>query len=226
MKELLKVVTTVLVLATGAASAVRAQEGGLAFAVTYIEVAPSSIERTITLLREQATASRSDAGNIRYQILQRTGRPNHFAILDAWDSQAARDRSVVSEHTKAFRAALEPLLYSPYDERPSTPIMGTAGAGGEGDVYVLTHVDIIPTAVDEGRGLVEALVRASRDEPGAVDIGVMEQNSRRNHLTLFEVWSSAEYRIAHASSSHAREFRAGLLSRSGSLYDERLYRRL
>lgn len=226
MQGLLKLATAALVLGTGMAPAIHAQEAGPVFAVTYVEVTPSSTERTIELLSEQARASRADAGNIRYQILQRTGRPNHFAILDAWESQAARDKSAAAGHTRTFRTELEPLLYSPYDERPSTPIMGTAGAGGEGEVYAITHVDIIPTAVEEGTALVKALIDATRQEPGAVDIGVMAQNSRRNHLTLFEVWSSAEHRIAHASTAHARHFRRELLTRSGSLYDERLYRRL
>lgn len=226
MQNLLKLATGALVLATSVAPTVHAQEDGPAFAVTYIEVTPSSTERTVELLREQARASQAEAGNLRYQILQRTGRPNHFAILDAWESQAARDKSVAAGHTRTFRTALEPLLYSPYDERPSTPVMGTAGAGGEGEVYAITHVDLIPTGLEEGTVLIKAFVDASRREPGAVDIGIMPQNSRRNHFTLFEVWSSAEHRIAHASTAHARRFRNELLTRSGSVYDERLYRRL
>lgn len=226
MQDLRKLLIGALAIAAAATAPAHAQPDDRAFAVTYIEVTPSSTERAIELLRAQARASRADAGNLRYQILQRTGRPNHFAILDAWDSQSARDRSASAEHSRAFRAALEPLLYSPYDERPSTPIMDTAGAGGEGQVYVITHVDIIPTALEEGTGLLDALVRASRDELGAIDIGVMAQNSRRNHMTLFEIWQSAEHRIAHASAAHTRHFRDELLSRSGSLYDERLYRRL
>lgn len=224
MHHVLKL-TAALALAAANVSTVNAQED-LVFAVTYIEVTPSSAATAIGLLRDQADASRAEAGNLRYQILQRLGRPNHFAIVEAWSSQAARNHSTAAAHTKAFRSGLDPLLYSPYDERPSTPIMGTAGAGGEGDVYAITHVDIIPTALEEGMALVEALVNASRREPGAVDIGVMAQNSRRNHLTLLEVWSSTEYRIAHASAEHTRHFRDGLLTRSGSLYDERLYRRL
>jgi quinol monooxygenase YgiN len=226
MHNLPKLAAAWLALATVIAPAVGAQEAAPVFAVTYIEVVPSATEHAIDLLREQARASRSERGNVRFQILQRSGRPNHFAMLDAWDSQEARDRNSAATHTRAFRDALEPLLYAPYDERPSTPVMGTAGAGGEGEVYVITHVDIIPTAVDEGRALVQSLVDASRGEPGAVDIGVLEQNSRRNHLTLFEIWSSAEHRIAHTATAHARHFRGEMLSRSGSLYDERLYRRL
>lgn len=214
---------TAAALAIGAAPLATAQDQGPAFAVTYIEVAPSATADTIALLREQAEASRGAAGNLRFQILQRSGRPNHFAIIDAWESQADRERNAAARHTRNFRRALEPLLYSPYDERPSTPIMGTGGAGGDGQVYAVTHVDIIPTGIEEGMALVENFVRTMRTQPGAVDIGIMGQNNRRNHMTLFETWASAEHRIANEAAPHAKRFRGELLSHMGALYDERLY---
>jgi quinol monooxygenase YgiN len=226
MHDALKSFFAAVILAATALPIAHAQQDDPVFAVTYIEVAPASIDTAIRLLRDHARASSTESGNLRYQLLQRTGRPNHFAILDAWASQTARERSVAAEHTRSFRSALEPLLYAPYDERPSTPIMGTAAEGGEGEVYVVTHVDIIPTALEEGRALVDALAQASRDEPGAVDFGVIAQNNRRNHMTVFEVWASAAQQVAHALAAHTRHFRNELLTRSGSLYDERLYRRL
>ena len=223
MHALLKITIGALALSLGAAPLAIAQDDGPAFAVTYIEVTPSAMADAIALLREQAAASRAASGNIRYQILQRLGRPNHFAIIDAWDSAADREANSSARHTRSFRSSLEPLLYSPYDERPSTPIMGTGGAGGDGQVYAVTHVDIIPTGIEEGMALVENFVRTMRTQPGAVDIGIMGQNNRRNHMTLFETWASAEHRIANAAAPHAKHFRGELLSHMGALYDERLY---
>jgi quinol monooxygenase YgiN len=223
MHALLRTTVGVVALAIGVAQLATAQEEGPAFAVTYIEVAPSAIADTIALLRERAAASRAARGNLRYDVLQRSGRPNHFAIIDGWASQADRDADASARHTRNFREALEPLLYSPYDERPSTPIMGTAETGGPGQVYAITHVDLIPPAFEEGTAFVEAFVRSSRTQPGAVDIGIMAQNNRRNHMTLFETWASAEQRIANSTAPHAKRFRNELLPRMGALYDERLY---
>ena len=226
MQVIPKLVLSILALTVAVAQPIAAQEDGPAFAVSYIEVTPSSTERTIELLRAQAEASRRAAGNLRFQILQRIERPYHFVILDAWESQEARDRNAASAHTQTFRSALEPLLYSPYDERPSNGIMGTSAAGGDGQVYVVTHVDFIPPALDEGLALVDAFVTASRQALGAIDIGVIAQNNRRNHMTLFETWASAEHRIAHAASAAARHYRSGIHPRMGALYDERIYRSL
>jgi len=226
MKDLLKLVLSAFALAFALTQPVSAQGDGVAFAVTYIEVTPSSTERAADLLRAQAETSRAAAGNVRFQVLQRIGRPNHFAILDAWGSQDARDGHTSSAHTQTFRSALESLLYSPYDERPSNAIMGTSASGGDGQIFVVTHVDFIPPALDEGLALVEAFVTASRQAQGAIDIGVIAQNNRRNHLTQFETWASAEHRIAHAASAQALHYRTEAYARIGALYDERLYRSL
>ena len=205
---------------------VNAQGNTPVFAVAYIEVKPSSTEQAIGLLRTYAEASRAEAGNLRFQILQRSGRPNHFAILDAWEDQQAQNGHAAAGHTRSFRDSLRALLYSPYDERLSTPTMGTSGTGGEGEVYLLTHVDLAGRGREDGMALVEALVTASRQDTGAVDIGVVIQDSRTNHMTLFEVWSSAADQEAHISTERAMHVRNELLSRIGSPYDERLYHRL
>jgi len=203
-----------------------AQNDTPVFAVAYIEVKPASAMQAASLLRTYAEASRRESGNLRFQILQRIGRANHFAILDAWGDPQAKDDHAAAAHTRDFRDSLEALLYSPYDERRSTPTMGTSAAGGEGEVYVLTHVDLAGQGREDGMTLVESLVTSSRSDRGAVDIGVIIQDSRTNHMTLFEIWSSAADQEAHTSSEHVIAGRTGLLSRSGSPYDERLYRHL
>jgi len=226
MHAVLKLSVGVLALVIGSTPTTYAQEDSRAFAVAYIEVNPSATTRAVELLREQATASRAANGNLRYQILQRIGRPNHFAIIEGWASASAREANASARHTRRFRDGLEPLLYSPYDERPSAPIMGTASAGGDGEVYAVTHVDLIPTGLENGTALVQAMVEAERSQLGAIDIGIMVQNNRRNHFTLFETWASAEHRIANEAAPHKLHFRNELHALSGALYDERLYRRL
>ncbi|NIW24149.1 MAG: hypothetical protein GWN29_06040 [Gammaproteobacteria bacterium] len=226
MLNSLKLVLSALALTVALTQAVWAQDNGPAFAVTYIEVTPSSTEQTVNLLRTQAAASRAAAGNLRFQIMQRVGRPYHFVILDAWESQEARDNNLAAAHTQTFRSSLESLLYSPYDERPSYGILGTSATGDDGQIYAITHVDFIPPALEEGLAVLEEFVTASREAPGAIDIGIITQNNRRNHMTQFEAWASAEHRIAHVASSQARHFRAEVYPRAGALYDERIYRGL
>ena len=226
MKHSLQLALSILALTLGVTQTTHAQNDAPVFAVAYIEVLPSSIDPAIDLLKQLANISQAESGNLRFQVLQRIGRPNHFAILDAWAAVQLQETHAEAAHTKSFRKELEPLLYSPYDERRSAPVMGTSAVGGEGEIVVLTHVDLVPRGLDEGLALVETLVTASRQEEGAVDIGVIVQNSRRNHMTLFEIWSSSANQDAHVSAEHVKHVRYELLGRSGSPYDERLYRPL
>jgi quinol monooxygenase YgiN len=224
MQKSFRSVLTALLLAFATMPFAVAQDDSPVFAVAYIEVIPSMTGQASELLQAHAKTSQAREGNLRFQLLQRIGRPNHFAILDAWQGGQHRD-----EHTaasKAFREELDALLYSPYDERKSVPAFATSAGGGDGEVYALTHIDFAPPALEQGLKFVEALVASSRREDGAVDIGVIVQQDRRNHMTLFEVWSSAATHEAHITSEQTMYARDGMQSLIGALYDERLYRRL
>jgi len=216
----------VLALTCGSPQALFAQDDTPVFTVTYIEVLPSAIERTTTLLEAYAGAAVAESGNLRFQTLARIERPGHFAILEAWTDQRARDAHAASAATTGFRRDLEPLLYSPYDERPSTPVMETSGRGGDGEVVVLTHVDFVRSGLEDGLTALEAFVDRSRQQPGAVDVGVVIQASRTNHMTLFEVWSNLASQEANALAAHSRQYRNAIFSGIGALYDERRYRLL
>ena len=226
MRHSLKLLLTLMALTLVGTQVVDAQDQASVFAIAYIEIKPSSASQAENLLRAYAAESRAEPGNLRFQILQRVGRPHHFAILDAWENLQAQDDHSAATHTRAFRDSLETLLYSPYDERKSTPTMGTSATGDEGEIYVLTHVDLAGRGREDGMALVETLVTTSREDAGAVDIGVIIQDSRTNHMTVFEVWSSTADQEAHMSAEHTIQVRNELLSRIGSPYDERIYRRL
>jgi quinol monooxygenase YgiN len=226
MRHSLELLLTLLALTFATTQVVNGQDQESVFAIAYIEIKPSSASLAEGLLRTYAAESRAEPGNLRFQILQRVGRSNHFAILDAWETLQAQDDHFGATHTRTFRDSLETLLYSPYDERRSTPTMGTSATGGEGEVYVLTHVDLAGQGRADGMALVETLVTTSREDAGAVDFGVIIQDSRTNHMTVFEVWSSAADQEAHMSAEHTIQVRNELLSRIGSPYDERIYRRL
>jgi len=216
----------VCALTLGSTHELYAQDPVPVFVVTYIEVLPSAIERATTLLDQYARATAAESGNLRLQALARIERPGHFAILEAWADQRARDTHAASSVTADFRRNLEPLLYSPYDERPSTPVMATSGRGGDGELVVLTHVDFVRTGLEDGLTALEAFVDRSREQPGAVDIGVVIQVSRTNHMTLFEVWSDLTSQEANAVAAHSLQYRNAIFGGIGALYDERRYRPL
>ena len=196
------------------------------FIVTYIEVAPSEAQKAAGLLKKHSAASKKQAGNLRFEALQGTGRRNHFLLLEAWQDQSAREAHARTARTVAFRKALQPLLYSPYDERPHAGLVAADPAkvakSGSGTVYAVTHVDIIPPEqfppckrqINEsgpcGNALVEKVVADSRKHTGNLRFDALTQSNRPNHMTIVEMWQSKKDHEAHTVHADTKRFRDGL----------------
>jgi quinol monooxygenase YgiN len=202
----------------------RAQDASAAYVVGYIEVAPSSVRTAAVLLRALRDASRKEAGNSDFEILQRKGQSEQFAILEVWNDAKAQASHASAAGTAQLRDKLKPYLAAPIDERLHTGFaVGKPKVSAEGPVYVLTHVDLIGAKKDEGLAAIKQLSTDSAQDAGILRYDVLQQSSRPNHLTLVEVWRGKADLEKHEAAAHTRKFRELLLPMSGSLYDQRLY---
>jgi quinol monooxygenase YgiN len=231
MRLPLSVLFALAMMSPALAPAAQADNANTAYVVTYFEVVPAYTGQVRNLMRDLARASRKEPGHIRMELLQRTGQPDQFVILEAWQDKDAHAAHMAAAHTKQFREKLEPLLRGPYDERPHTnlsvgPARVALGGGNtrSSATYVVTHVDIVPKEKDTGVALVKQLSEAGRKEAGNLRFDALTQNSRPNHMTVVEIWPDKKSLEEHGMSAHKRAFREKLMPMSGSLYDERLYR--
>ena len=87
------------------------------YAVTYLEVAPASEGEAVNLIKQVAAASRKEAGNVRFDVVQHTMRANHYTVVEGWQNLQAFDAHVAAAHTKQYRDSLQPMTGSPLDER-------------------------------------------------------------------------------------------------------------
>src|SRR5262245_30539040 len=169
----------------GFAQATRADEASDAavYVVSYIEVAPPSQGEAATLLKQYREASRKDAGNMRLEVLQQSGRPDHFALVAVWQDQKAFEAHGMAAHTAQLRDKLQPLRVSPQDERvhKGLAVGATLAAPPAGATYVVTHADAVPPAKDEALVLLKQLAEVSRKDNGNVRFEVLQQSSRQNH---------------------------------------------
>src|ERR1700722_18551454 len=78
-----------LALVTVPGALAQAPDNQPAYGVTYIEVTPSAEATAAGLMRQVAAASRKEAGNLRYEVLQGIERRNQFAILETWHHMKA-----------------------------------------------------------------------------------------------------------------------------------------
>ncbi|MGH8065115.1 MAG: putative quinol monooxygenase [Candidatus Entotheonellia bacterium] len=198
------------------------------YVVSYLEVMPPSTAEAAALLRQYRDVSRTDTGHVRLEVLQQSGRPDHFAIVEMWQDQKAFEAHGSAVHTRAFHERLRPLRVSPYDERLHTclAMAATRAAHAAGVTYVVTHADAIPSGKDDAITLLKRLVEASRNDGGGIGFEVLQQRSRQNHFTIVEIWQGQQTFEAHAMTVHTRQFRDQFQPLSGSLYDERLYQAL
>lgn len=221
-----------LLMSASVLPAAQAAEAETAYVVSYFETAPAAREKAAGLLRELAKRSRKEAGSLRFEVMQRLSQADQFVVLEAWQDKGAQAAHAAGAHTRQFRDDLQPMLRGPYDERPHVALgvgeMKSVPAGGQkkGAIYVVTHVDIVPPQKEIGVALVKQLAEDGRRDKGNVRFEALTQASRPNHMTVVEIWPDRRSLEAHAVAAHKKQFRERLMSMSGSLYDERLYRAL
>ncbi|MEP7310294.1 MAG: antibiotic biosynthesis monooxygenase [Acidobacteriota bacterium] len=88
--------------------------------VSHVDVTPDP--RVGEMLKRLADASRKEAGNARFDVVQHTMRANHFTVIETWQNQKAFDAHLAAVHTKQYRDELQPLTGSPLDERVYTAV--------------------------------------------------------------------------------------------------------
>jgi quinol monooxygenase YgiN len=87
------------------------------YVLTHVDVPAAQKEQAIELVKALAVAGRKDDGNLWFDVLQQTDRPNHFTLFEGWRDRKAFDASISAAHTKEFRQKLNPLEGALYDER-------------------------------------------------------------------------------------------------------------
>jgi len=90
---------------------------GAVYGVTHVDVIPPQKDNAIVALKALGEASRSAAGNVRFEIVQQTNRPNHFTVFEVWRSRDAFDANGMSAHQREFRDKLAGMAGALYDER-------------------------------------------------------------------------------------------------------------
>jgi quinol monooxygenase YgiN len=92
------------------------------YVVSHVDVPPPKKDEVIAALNPLAEASRKGDGNLRFEVVQQTSRPNHFTVIEAWKDRKAYDARGSAAPQKKFRDALGPMLGALYDERIYRPV--------------------------------------------------------------------------------------------------------
>jgi quinol monooxygenase YgiN len=197
------------------------------YIVTYMEVAPNAASEARQLILAYANEARKASGAVQVDALQRISDPGHFALIEQWQSQGAKQAFAATDPVTKFRTGLNPLQSAAYDERIHAALSVSPSSPASGDpVVILTHVDVVPTQVEPGTAKVKSFVEQGRSAKGNRRFDDVVQLTRKNHFTVIESWDSLADKNAWISTKTARAFREELQPMSGALYDERAYKML
>lgn len=95
-----------------------AQPKGEVYVVTHVDVnGPNAVPTSNKLLLDYVAESRKDKGAVRIEVVVQDGRPNHYTLVEVWQSREAFEAHTATDYAKHFREKLQPFLGSPFDER-------------------------------------------------------------------------------------------------------------
>jgi len=88
------------------------------YVVTHVDImGPTLAVEAAKMLSEFAMESRKEAGSVRFEVYREVGRVNHFTVVEVWQNRAAFEKHLAGTNSKSFRAKVQPMLGSPFDER-------------------------------------------------------------------------------------------------------------
>jgi quinol monooxygenase YgiN len=138
--------------------------------VTYVEFQPAFKEVGGELLDQLASfGQKGKVRAIRFDVYPQIGRPNFYVLIEIWDSEDTRNTFQNLPKPHDLLSAIQPLLEAPFDERQGTLIQaGKVSQKGPqpGEIEVVTHIDIIPTFLDQATNPIQNFVALSGAETG------------------------------------------------------------
>jgi len=217
-----------VLIATAALPSSAHAQNNATYLATYVEVMPNAVAAGTALLKQYRDASVKEDGNLRAEALAEIERPNRFVVIEAWRDKAALDAHGQSAATSKFRDKLKPIADAPYDERINNALYVTQGKNESqsGAIYVVTHVDVIPTGKDDCMAALKTMSVDTAGDAGNISYEVLQQANRGNHFTVIEAWTNRKALDTHAMAAHTRAFREKISPNAGALYDERIYKAL
>ena len=86
----------------------------------------------------------------------------------------------------------------------------TAIAQDDGTAFMVTYIEVAPSAADRTAEILTEYVEASRGMDGNMHFQALQRIGQPNHFAILETWRDAAARDAHAGSARAEGFRASL----------------
>jgi quinol monooxygenase YgiN len=195
------------------------------YVVVYVELVPGSEAHGERLLDQLATVAFT-AGALRFDVDKEVQRPNFYVLIETWSNQTTYAAFKSSSLTQSLLTRLAQFQIAPLDERDGTLIEAGKAAGARahgGEIEVVTHIDVIPTFLDQAKPLILQFVADSANDPGVKEFLLVSWDDITNHFQLIERYETKRDFDLHVTAQHSVNFRNSLQPFIGAPYDERVY---
>ena len=86
----------------------------------------------------------------------------------------------------------------------------TTSAQDEGTAFMVTYIEVAPSAAEQTAELLTEYAEAGRGMGGNMGFQALQRIGQTNHFAILETWQDAQTRDAHAGSARAERFRTNL----------------
>ena len=86
------------------------REGRMLIVHVHVHARPEFVEAFIAATRENALASRQEAGLVRFDVVQETGDPTRFVLIEIYRTEEDPSRHKATPHYAKWRDAVEGMM--------------------------------------------------------------------------------------------------------------------
>jgi quinol monooxygenase YgiN len=196
--------------------------------LTYIDVLPEAAAPVRELLVRYLHTSTGIKGRLAAAALEEIGRPERFALLEFWDSEADGQAQRATPAMVAMVQQLAAFSAGYEDRRFFEARTVTTGAPPDfaAPVQSIAHLDLVGPVTSDAGQFISDVPAQLRLLPGNLGAALLPQLGRGNHLSLWAQWHDESSWRAALGSALSRRMRSTIGPHLGSPYDERLYQLL
>ena len=94
-----------------------------------VQVKPGDVPAFVAATEANARASLGEAGMLRFDVIQEEASPERFVLVEVYADAAAPAMHKDTDHYKAWRAAVEPMMAAPRTSVKYVDVYPTWSAG-------------------------------------------------------------------------------------------------
>ncbi|MBP1539947.1 MAG: antibiotic biosynthesis monooxygenase [Prevotella sp.] len=174
-----------------------------------LKVTPENRDKVLALCKELVDSSRTDAGNIDYDIYESATDPASLIIFETWQDQPSLDAHMAAPHftrlvpqiQEASEMAIQVMTEKPQEGKP---------------LRINCMLDVPQENREAAIELYKVHVSESLKDDGVIDFDLYLSATNPEKMMIFETWKNEDVLEAHATAEHSKNHIAQIKDKAQS----------